>query len=153
MSQSFPLPSKAFTHSFLLLHDILRPSFTFFCSLSDTKISYLHSFFWDVGQKHTILNPLSNQKLGLQHLWVLQLEINPRVSLTRRIFLLRKVFLSSDCVALEIQLWKKWGRKRDTTFSRQIMWLHPSVIDRAVWSSFHPQTYTDTTFSNCISLE
>lgn len=116
MSRSFPLPSKALTHSFLLLQDILRPSFTLFCSLSDTKISYLHSFFWDIGQKHAILNPLSNQKLGLQHLWVLQLEINPRVSLTRRIFLLRKVFLSSDCVALKYSSGRNEGEKEILPF-------------------------------------
>ena len=58
----------------------------------------------------TILNPPSNQELGLQHTWV-QLEMTPRVSLTRRI-LLRKNFLSSESITSGIKRLKKWGRER-----------------------------------------
>ena len=71
-------------------------------------------------------------KLGLQHLWVLQLEVNSRIPLTRRIYLKNLPF-KWECSSRSNAPEEDEGEKeKDTSFSRQIVWLWQSVIESPV---------------------
>lgn len=76
----------------------------------------------------------------------------PSIPLTRRIFLLRKIFKwecsSSNKAPEEMREQKK---ERPAFLNKSCDW--QSVIDVTVWSPSHLPTYLDTIFSHSVSLE